>query len=110
MATMKVTFHEGELKRYEVDVECKTRDSRIQKVYQGTRTSAVPPSTRVMVARTRTEAGATKRKAMALAPAILRVIIAIIVLPLLQLQPRLKTRTLRNSGEFARERAERYAW
>jgi len=53
----------------------------------------VPPSTLAMVARTRTNVGAcaatieaVKRKAIALAPAILRVIIAITVLPLLQLR------------------------
>jgi hypothetical protein len=34
--TIKVTIHDGELKHYEVDVECKTRDSRIQKAYNGT--------------------------------------------------------------------------
>jgi hypothetical protein len=28
-----------DLKRYEVDVECQTQDSRIQKAYQGTRTN-----------------------------------------------------------------------
>jgi hypothetical protein len=51
----------------------------------------IPLSTLAMVARTRTDAGvcaatieAVKRKAMALALAILRVVIAIIVLPLLQ--------------------------
>src|SRR5215831_3701625 len=54
----------------------------------------IPLSTLAMVARTRTDAGvcaaiteAVKRKAMALALAILRVIIAIIVLPLLQPLP-----------------------
>jgi hypothetical protein len=41
MATTKVTIRDGELKRYEVDVECKTQDSRIQKAYQGTRTNVL---------------------------------------------------------------------
>ena len=79
----------------------------------------VPPSTLAMVARTRTNAGAcaetietVKRKAIVLAPAILRVIIAIIVLPLLllwlaSLAASLKTRLLRYSSEFTWERAER---
>jgi hypothetical protein len=79
----------------------------------------IPLSTLAMVARTRTDAGvcavtieAVKRKAMALAPAILRVIIAIIALPLLllwlaSLAASLKNSTLRYPGEFAWERAER---
>jgi hypothetical protein len=38
---VRVTLHHGELKRYEVDVESKTRDSRIQKAYHGTRTNVL---------------------------------------------------------------------
>ena len=34
--TIKLTMHRGELKRYEVEIECKTRDSRVQKAYNGT--------------------------------------------------------------------------
>jgi hypothetical protein len=39
--TIKLTVHRGELKRYEVDVECKTRDSRVQKAYNGMRTNVL---------------------------------------------------------------------
>ena len=37
--TIKLSVHRGELRRYEVDVECKTRDSRVLKAYNGTHTN-----------------------------------------------------------------------
>jgi hypothetical protein len=39
--TIKLTVHRGELKRYEVDVECKTQDSRVKKAYNGTHTNVL---------------------------------------------------------------------
>ena len=41
MTKVKVTVHDGALKRYEVDVECQTSDSRIQKAYSGTQTTVL---------------------------------------------------------------------
>ncbi len=41
MTTTRVTLHDGDLKRYEVDVECRTRDIRIQRAYQGTRATVL---------------------------------------------------------------------
>jgi hypothetical protein len=39
--TIRQSTHGGQLKRYEVDVECKTRDSRVQQAYHGTRTNVL---------------------------------------------------------------------
>ncbi len=50
--TIKVTVHRGELKRYEVDVECKTRDSRVQKAHNGARTNVLVFATNRKDART----------------------------------------------------------
>jgi hypothetical protein len=41
MTVIKATIHRGAMKRYEVDMECKTSDSRVEKAYSGRRTNVL---------------------------------------------------------------------